>query len=358
LIPLIFFDKRKLIKAFSVIILLAFPCFTAALHSLDSEITESGKETRQLNIFPAHPVITAYTWEMHSTVNRFEFLKANKAPPQYPWAEGFTDRVFLNIQLGADIPVIGGENGEWLWYIGLPVSFDMTDDFFEPETAPVMNTDYWFGIRFESLYRISAKWPENISIRILPIYHESTHIGDETALGMSYDNPTDFYRINVSYEAWEILIGLDEWESGRGNSFNLRLGLSGHWNADGYYSSPLQGELGTSLHPSDIIPSRGILEYFGQFNTVIESGFPSIGSWVFQGGFELRNNILPDYFSTEKEERIWTINASIGWYRYSRRLNARRIGFYLRFLGGQNPHGQFREQDGYSEFGAGISMGL
>ena len=312
----------------------------------------------RLTFFPLHPVTNSYTWEMHSTVNRFEVLNANIAPPQYPWAEGFEKRVLLNIQLGVDIPLIGGDNGSWLWYAGFPLSFNMIDDFFESTTAPVMNTDYWFGVKVEALYRLNAPWPKNISLRIMPIFHESTHIGDEMALKISYENPTDFYRINVSYEAWEILIGLDEWESGRGNAFNLRLGISGRWNSDGYYSAAHPGELGSSMQPSDIIPSRGRMEYFGQFNTVVSEGFPSIGHWIFQGGFELRNRILFDYFSSETEKRIWTINSTMGWYRYSDHSSARRIGFYLKLLGGQNPHGQFREQEGYFVFGTGVSLGL
>ncbi len=345
-----------------VLILMSNLHLLQSLYSQESENPGSreNNENESLMFFPIHPALSSYTWEIHSTVNRLELLNANMAPPHYPWSEGFNERIFLNIQLGIDIPIIGGENNRWLWYIGLPVSFNMIDDFFEQETAPVIDTDYWFGTKIESLYRLQLTWPKNISLRILPIFHESTHIGDEFALHMKDENPTDFYRINVSYEAWEIVAGLDEWESGRGNAFNLRLGMSGRWNTDGYYSTPYPSEIGSSLQPTSsyIIPSRGNLEYFGQFNTTIESGFPSFKNWVFQGGFELRNRILFDFFSTEAEKRSWTVNTSLGWYRYDDNVAARRIGFYMRLLAGQNPYGQFREQDGYFSFGAGISLGL
>lgn len=320
-------------------------------------LTKLGAE-HVLKFFPLEPTLTAYTSELRSTVNRFEFLNANISPPQYPWAEGYSRRILLDIQLGMELPIVGGESEYWSWYVGMPLALDLINDFFETSTAPVINTDYWFGARMEALYRLPVRWPRNISIRLLPIFHESTHIGDENALGMAYDDGTNFYRINVSYEAWEITIGLDEWETLNRNAFNIRLGLSGRWNADGYYSPPGAAEIGTALSSTDIIPSRGNMEYFGQFNTVIVSGFPAIGKWVFQGGFELRNRILFDYFSTASEKRVWTINSTLGWYRYPEEAAGRRLGFYLKLLGGQNPHGQYREQGGYFVFGAGFSLGM
>ena len=337
----------------AVLIFFSTLLFAVTLHS-----GEPGGSRHKLKFFPLHPAMTAYTSEIRSTVNRFELQTANTAPPQYPWSGGFEKRILLNIQFGAEIPIIGGDSEHWLWYIGFPISFNLLNDFFEKTTAPVMNTDYWFGTRLEALYRLDIPWPRNIAVRILPFFHESTHIGDELALRMADENSAGYYRINVSYEAWEITVGLDEWESGNGNAFNLRLGMSGRWNSDGYYSPPHPAELGSSLLPSDIIPSRSGMEYFGQFNTVIVSGFPAIGSWMFQGGLELRNRILFDYFSTAPEKRVWTVNSTLGWYRYPEGSAGRRLGFYLKFLAGQNPHGQFREQDGYFVFGTGFSLGI
>lgn len=311
-----------------------------------------------VKFFPLQPVLKAYTSEMRSTVNQFEFLNANIAPPQYPFAGGFSSRVLLNIQLGMEVPLIGGESERWRWYVGMPMAMDLMNDFFEKTTAPVMNTDYWFGARVEALYSLPLHWPQNVALRVLPFFHESTHIGDEVALGMAAADPLDFYRINVSYEAWEIAIGLDEWVSSDRNAFNIRLGLSGRWNADGYYSPPLPAEIGSSRAPSDVKLSRGNMEYFGQFNAVVVSGFPAIGDWVFQWGFELRNRILFDYFSTAAEKRVWTVDSTLGWYLYPEEALGRRLGFYLKLLGGQNPQGQYREQDGYFVFGAGFSLGM
>ncbi len=340
-------------RIITALLLFSTPFFTAPLHS-----GEPVGSRHQLKFFPLRPAIAAYTSEMHSTVNRFELQNANIAPPQYPWSDGFEKRILLNIQLGAEIPIIGGESERWLWYVGLPISFNLMNDFFESTTAPVMNTDYWFGTRVETLYRIDIPWPRNIVIRILPIYHESTHIGDELALRIADEDPLGYYRINVSYEAWEFTVGLDEWEAESvNNAYNLRLGMSGRWNSDGYYSPPHPAELGSG-NPVDVIPSRGNMEYFGQFNTVIVTGFPAIGSLIFQGGFELRNRILFEYFSTAPEKRVWTVNSTLGWYRYPEGTAGRRLGFYIRFLAGQNPHGQFREQDGYFVFGTGFSLGI
>jgi len=311
-----------------------------------------------VTFFPLHPVSTSYTWEMRSTVSKVDFISANKAPPQYPWSGGFSKRVLLNVQLGIDLPLIGGESGPWIWYAGFPLSFNMVDDFFEPNTAPLINTDYWFGTRIEALYRIQESWPRNIFIKVLPFFHESTHIGDEFVLHMIDGNPTNFYRINVSYEAWEIVIGLDEWEKGNGNAFNLRFGMSGRWNKDGYYNRPSSSEIGSSLLPTDIIPSRGNMEFSGQINAVIEKGFPAIGSWVFQGGAEIENRILFDFFSSDEERHIWSVRSSIGWYRYMDNAYSRRLGIYFKLLAGQNPQGQLREQAGYYDFGIGLTLGL
>ena len=325
---------------------------------LSTAVSIHADEVSGVRFLQPRPLLKAYPSESLSTANRFEMQTVNKAPPNYPWPEGYGERPLVDVRLGMELPFLGGEYPRWAWYSGVPLSLEFLTDIFEGHTAPVVNTDYWFGMRLEALYRLNVKWPANIGVRILPFYHESTHIGDETALYTAEENDQDYYRINVSYEAWEFTLCLDEWEGGNENAFTIRLGASGRWNSDGYYNIPTDAEIGSLLVPGDIQPSRGNMEYFGQFHVVIPAGFPAIGNWRFQGGMELRNRILFDYFTDEDEQRAWTLISTIGWYRYPENWGGRMIGFHMRILTGQNPHGQFREQGGYFMFGTGFSLGI
>ena len=312
-----------------------------------------------LTWFPLSPALNAYSWEIRSTVNRFELQTANKAPSQYPWNDGFTGRSLVNVQLGAEIPLVGADDDRFLWYLGFPVSADMLMDMFERDSSPIINTDYWFGIRIEGVYTLDLPWPHNVALRLLPLFHESTHIGDEFAFRMMDQNSTGYYRINVSYEAWEITVGLDEWKEGMDRAFNIRLGLSGLWSSHGYYREAHSSEIGTQVElDGGVHLSRRSLEPFVQINYVESEFFPSFGNWIFQPGMELRNRIRFDYFSTHPEKRVWSIDTTLGWYHYPPNGLGRRLGFYLKLYGGQYPHGQFRESDGYLVFGSGLSLGL
>ena len=128
----------------SLIVLVLLGCLSASDATLSA--------TDSLTWFPRSPLLTAYTWEIRSTVNRVEFQSANKPPPQYPWNEGFIGRSLVNVQLGAEIPLVGGDGSRFSWYTGFPISADLLMDIFENDSAPIINTDYWFGIRMEGLY--------------------------------------------------------------------------------------------------------------------------------------------------------------------------------------------------------------
>lgn len=332
-------------------LILLIPVF---LYAGEDEIPGGDKGFR---FFPAGPLFNGYISESLSTVNSLEIQWVNKAPPGYPWPEGYGNRPLVDIRLGMEVPVVGGRSGHWAWYFGFPIGLHFITDMFQPDTAPVVNTDYWFGTRFEILYDLEISWPGNIGLRLLPVYHESTHLGDEVSLFWSQNDP-GYYRINVSYEAWEATLCLNEWNGGADTALTLRIGLSGLWNGDGYYSLPDDEEYGTSYASGDFFPSRGRLEFLTQLQLQVPEGFPAIGKWEFQGGVEVRNRILLDYFSNAEELRAWTVTSSLGWYRYPENWKGRYMGFHLRILAGQNPHGQYREQYGYFSIGTGFSLGL
>lgn len=324
----------------------------------DDSAVAPREEGKPFRFFPATPAWTAYVTELRSTVNRFEIYGVNRWPPQYPFGTGKPGRALSEIQLGVEVPLIGGDGKRYVWYLGLPVSFDLFMDPFEVSTAPIVNVDYWFGVRIEGLYRFHLPWPRNIGLRFIPFFHESTHIGDEFALKMAADDPAGFYRINISYQAWEISVGIDEWEGPGDNAYTLRAGVAGLWDPAGYYNGAYPYELGSALTPGDLYPSRGSTEVVLQGHVVRSTGFPAIGKWYFHFGIEARNRIRFAYFIPDPEQRVWGLNTTLGWYRPLEGARGRRIGFYLRFYAGQMPYGQFREADQYLLFGGGFTIGL
>jgi hypothetical protein len=336
---------KKTVLAFGLTILTVFTLFGF----------ERGNTSVQW--FPPMTPLISFPWETYATSSRLEFQNSNLPPTGYPWSDGYEDRVTVGIRLGVEAPFLEIRNDAWRIYAGSPFSLEVINDFFQTDTAPIVNTDFWFGMRLEGVYYLNTGWPGNIAFSSLPVYHESTHLGDEVALAMA-ENDADFYRINVSYEAWKFTLSLDEWERDDSPAFNLRFGIGGNWNSDGYYNLPGPSERGSTWPDGAFYPSRRGMEYSGQLNLVIPRGFPAIGKWIFQGGVEVRNRILFDYLSASDEKRIWTVVASAGWYRYPEGFLGRKIGFYTRVYYGQNPMGQFREQSGYFVFATGISFGL
>lgn len=336
---------KKIVWTFALVVLSLFNIYGF----------ESGNTS--LRWLPPMTPLTSFPWETYSTSSRLEFQNSNLPPTGYPWSEGYENRVTVGIRLGVEAPFLEISDDKWKVYAGSPLSMEVTNDFFQTDTAPIVNTDYWFGMRLEGIYHLDTSWPRNIAFSSLPIYHESTHLGDEVALAMAENDP-DFYRINVSYEAWKFTLSLDEWERDDSPAYNLRVGIGGNWNPDGYYNLPGPSERGVTWTEGDFYRSRRGMEYSGQLNLVIPRGFPAIHRWIFQGGVEIRNRILFDYLSDADEKRIWTVVASAGWYRYPEGFLGRKIGVYTRLHYGQNPMGQFREQGGYFVFATGISVGL
>ncbi len=334
-------------RSFPVIFLFLYSCLAVTA-------SFAAESDGRIVLFPQGPLTEAFPVENMSTLNRLEVQKANKAPPGYPWT-GYSSRALVDIRLGLELPFLGGKTGPWSWYWGFPLSVDFLTDAFQQQTGPVVNSDYWLGTRVEAFYETGIRWPANLGLSIIPFFHESTHLGDEFALHWSQKD-SYYYRINVSYEAWDLAICLDEYRGADTASFTLRLGCSGRWNKDGYYPLPANSEFGASRTLADFHLSRGRTEYYLLIQTVVPKGFPAIRNWKFQGGLELRNRILLSYFTAEKEARVWTVTGSVGWFHYPESWKGNGQGIYLKLLYGQNPHGQLREQYGYFTAGFGYTM--
>ena len=106
-----------------------------------------------------------------------------------------------NVAFGGMLPVVQGDlPGEGRWELGVQAGvfsiFDLDGDSFD-----LINTDFWVGLPF------SVRWGRFSSI--LRVYHQSSHLGDEFLLRSNVD------RVNLSYEAVDLIPSLDLWDWGR-----------------------------------------------------------------------------------------------------------------------------------------------
>ena len=192
--------------------------------------------------------------------------------------------VMTEVHLGADIPLLYGKNKSFTWAASLPVSMHMLWATFEPLTAPIVNTDYRFGLSFTGIAYLDNSSIKNISFKVTPFAHESTHIGDEITIYGFQNNP-NFYRVNVSYEYYELGLTLNDPDTLTGNLFSIRVGLMGLINpTKGYYSFS-DNEIGDK----DVYPSKRWAEYYINLNYSKTTGFLTSKTWHPSISIELRN---------------------------------------------------------------------
>jgi hypothetical protein len=91
---------------------------------------------------------------------------------------------------------------------------------------------------------------KNISFKLTPFAHESTHLGDELTIYGS-QNIEQFYRVNVSYEYYELGLTINDPDTLSGNILSLKFGFMGFINhTKGYYSFA-ENEIGDrTFYPS------------------------------------------------------------------------------------------------------------
>ncbi len=222
-------------------------------------------------------------------------------------------------------------------YIGNILLIDML----ESNTSPIINTDYFFGLQASVLKYIDKPHFSNIGFKFIPIFHESTHIGDEFSLH-GYNNIPDFRRINVSYEAWEIAVVLNDPDTIKTNLISVKAGFHGLWNdAKGYYNTD-------SLETKGVIipPSEKNYEYYFQMNMQRTKGFLCSEKWMQVLSVEASNRLKFSYDMNIPEKRLWNFNIYLGW-KHITRASGRNIGFFIRYYSGIIPNGQFRNTSGY-----------
>ncbi len=234
---------------------------------------------------------------------------------------------------------------EWGFGIWAPVSFHMIEDFEDP-SAPIINTDMRFGAMMKAQRGLGRG--RALSFRMVPWAHESTHLGDEFSISARRRHPSDFERINVSYEYYEYGISIDT------PTATLRHGGIGilPWKKDGYYSTHLLEGEGNREIPASRLKFEPSLGFEYRWPTV------GTGRQTFVS-VDLRLKAIYNYHKASAdvpEDQQWSLSLMIGKMVQrgsggSAAVPLRAIYFHL--YHGVNPHGQFRSQRNYSFFGVG-----
>lgn len=266
-----------------------------------------------------------------------------------------TYSLFIESVIGTELPVlnweINGVNPSRL-AISIPVSASLLLDISEPVTHPLINTDYRIGsLEINYLYEIGIGFFKNAGIKLIPYYHESSHLGDELTI---YRETAGFpiTRVNATSNTAEFAITIND-ENGE-STFNhsFRVGSSMLWNkANGFYRMrPVEGDT------SKISPSQNRFVWYGQYQWHGPSGITSNQNFTSVLSLEIRNRVLYDYpyyiyniTSSQPPIEVYpnrkfvpSLNGYAGM-RY--RIGEERVshlGIYFRFYLGVNPHGQFR----------------
>jgi hypothetical protein len=287
--------------------------------------------------------------------DRMPFLVKDKSPRQV-W----------DIDVGGELPLVGWESGDTLngskalpvGAIGiglwLPIDFHMIEDLVD-DSAPIVNTDYRFGLMAKVRYALTTK--KSLAARVF-VGHESTHLGDEFSIVGQRRFRQTFERINVSWEYLDLGV-LYEWQAWPG-IWNVRGGatmtLPFH---DTYYATDPGSITESPLGP--VTPSKNWVDPYGGLEVTWEEFFPgksSVGYDLYLSS-ELRWRSIYDYHKTRPdaaEDRQASLNLILGVKKNPSSKGFGRVSPFVRYYHGVNPHGQFRNQENFTEYGVGLRL--
>lgn len=308
--------------------------------------------------------------DMHSSITRGEVAWAINSD-EYNYGNNdalYRPYVFANI--GVDLPLWTGhfKDGKFGLTATLPFFVDVWMDFFERSTAPVINTAYRFGMpEFSFIHRLDKPWfgIRNYGLKLTPMKHECTHIGDELTIYRK-NNHYEITRVNVSYNYGEIGFTINDPDGSlkRNHCFRFSYLFLLDRKAGWYNIIPAEGDT-TKVKPSKM-PREWYFQYQFQTNTHPKSHLQGIFS------IEWRNRVrygYPFFYSKAGEDPIledeigslpveleneyrWTnVNAMIGVRYNNPKLNGYRVGLALRAYNGINPYGQFRSMPIFHQYG-------
>lgn len=327
-----------------------------------------------LTLGGAHASAQSHTWLFESR-GYFDPLTAGVREPQVAalalaWADRFAYQVepddprrVWDIDLGVELPVLGWESraanadgrvfpgaiGIGLW---LPIDFHMIEDFVD-NSNPIVNTDYRFGGMLKLQYGLDdARW---LGARLF-VGHESTHLGDEYSLQGKRAFPATFERINVS---WEYLdVGLSYEDFGAALPYVARIGVTSTLPfGDSYYSTDAASATESPIGPVTL--SANWLDPWAGIEATWVEAFGSGVAWDIYGSAELRWRSIYDYHKTGDdvaEDRALSTNLVAGVKRGGTGGVFGRASPFVRLYHGVNPHGQFRNQTGYTQLGVGLRL--
>ena len=294
-------------------------------------------------------ILKPFLSEIRSTAIKAELAWINKLDENY-YVTDFTSRPFIEVHLGTELPVyyLVNRQKDFKFSTSGFIGNILLIDMFESNTAPVINTDYFFGLKTAAVKYIDQSFVRNVGLKLVPVFHESTHLGDEFSIH-GYNDLPGFRRVNVSYEAWEIAAVLNDPDTIQSNLFSAKVGLHGLWNpAKGYYTTDSL-ETKNQMAP----PSEKNYEYYIQLNLQRTKGFLCSDRWMNVLSVELNNRLQFSYDEAIPEKRTWNLNLYLGW-KYLTGKSGHHMGFFFRYYSGIIPNGQFRNTGGYRYAGLSI----
>ncbi|MDF1575856.1 MAG: DUF1207 domain-containing protein [Bacteroidales bacterium] len=294
-------------------------------------------------------ILKPFLSEIRSTAIKAELARLNTLDENY-YVSDYTGRPFIEVHLGTELPVyyLVNRQKDFKFSAGGFIGNILLIDMFEEHTAPVINTDYFFGLKAAAIKYVDHPYIRNIGLKMVPVFHESTHLGDEFSIHGHHDLP-GFNRVNVSYEAWEIAAVINDPDTIQSNLLSAKLGFHRLWNpGKGYYSTDSLETKGLMVPPSE-----KNYEYYVQLNWQRTRGFLCSGRWMNVLSVEANNRLQFSYDDAVREKRSWNINLYLGW-KYLAGNSGHHLGFFFRYYAGIIPYGQFRNTPGYRYAGLSI----
>ncbi|HKO57113.1 MAG TPA: DUF1207 domain-containing protein [Thermoanaerobaculia bacterium] len=269
-------------------------------------------------------------------------------------------RVIGDVDLGVELPLFGresspeagdllkpGATGFGFW---IPIDFHTIQDL-NDKSAPIVNTDYRYGLMFKIRHGLSTtSWLAGRAF----LGHESTHLGDEYSIRGQRRFPQSFERINVS---WQYLDLGGMYESRAGAFRSVRGGVTASVLPfrGSYYGTDADAVTISALGP--VTRSKNWCDPYIGLEMQWESVFGGGVGWDVYLSTEARWRTVYDYHKPRadaSEDRRISVNVVTGIKKTGAGTALGRVSPFLRYYRGVNPHGQFRNQRDYTEYGVGL----
>ena len=273
--------------------------------------------------------------------------------------------MYVESVMGTEIPLLiwnlKGSKSNSKLALSIPLSASIWLDFNEPITNPLVNTDYRVGsIEINYFQELNLGFVKNASLRLMPFFHESSHIGDEVTI-YRIDAGFPITRVNATRNTAEMSLTINDENGTQENNHSFKLGTSMLYDkTKGYYR--MRVEEGDT---SKLISSQTRFEWYGQYQWHGPSSLFHNSKLTSVFSVEIRNRLRYNYpyyiynatssigpREVEPSQKyVPSINGYIGW-RYSiLEDRASYLGLYFRYYLGINPHGQFRNIPAYRFYG-------